>query len=58
MRASDKHLFVQAGNREMFGVDFFDGLQKEISSNREEFSSEFGIRSEDVQKLKKKLERS
>ncbi|MFB6468026.1 hypothetical protein ACE38V_14665 [Cytobacillus sp. Hz8] len=58
MRFSEKGMTSQAGENQLFGVDFHDFIQKEQNANMVELASEFGISIKDVQKLKKQLGRS
>ncbi|MDQ0269856.1 hypothetical protein [Cytobacillus purgationiresistens] len=58
MRFGEKGMNVQAGENKLFGIDFHDFIQSEQQSTMIELASEFGVSTQDVRKLKKKLSRS
>ncbi|MED3562569.1 hypothetical protein [Bacillus xiapuensis] len=58
MRASEKGMNIQSMDGRIFGVDFYDNIQKEQHTNTIELASEFGLNMRDVRRLKKHLGRS
>jgi hypothetical protein len=49
---------VNSAENQLFGVEVHDFIQQEANSTTYELASEFGLTLGDVQKLKKRLERS
>jgi hypothetical protein len=55
MKFSEKGQTSLDGGKQLFGVDFHDGIQCEEDNNAVELASEFGLNLHDVKKLKRKM---
>jgi len=58
MRHGEKGISALSGENQLFGVDFRDTIQKEQSTAMVEAASEYGFGSQDIKKLKKRMERN
>ena len=58
MRHGDKGMSALSGENQLHGVDFHSIIQNEQASTTIESASEFGFASQDIKKLKKRLERN
>ena len=58
MRHGEKGISAQAGENQLFGIDFHDRMQKEQNAQMVELACEFGLTTQDAKKLKKQLERN
>lgn len=58
MRHGDKGMSALSGENQLIGVDFHDINQKEKASQEVETASEYGFASQDIKKLKRRLERN
>jgi hypothetical protein len=58
MRHGDKGMSALSPENQLHGVDFHSIIQNEQASNTIEAATEFGFASQDIKKLKKRLERN
>lgn len=58
MRLSNKGMAVQAGENQLFGIDFHDFIQSDQNACLTELATEFGLAAQDIRKLKKHMERN
>lgn len=58
MRTSDKNEHANGSNKQVFGVNFHDFIEKQENSTLFELASEYGLSLGEVRKMKKQLFRS
>lgn len=58
MRFSEKGELSSSMNRNIFGVDFHDRLERQEQNLANEMASEYGVSPHEVKKIKKQISRS